>query len=97
MVKAQQIQNRAKEVMKFIDLYGNQVLFSVLKQYPFVSWCDKSIPKLGSPVRLAKDISMQKAKDLKIERLILHRDYKTTIVTDKGVYQFFAAGMQNKL
>lgn len=96
MVKVQQIQNRAKEVMKYIDLYGNVVLFSVLKQYPFVSWCDKSIPKLGSPTRLSKDISMAKVRELKIERLIAHKDYKTTIVTDKGVFQFFAAGMQNK-
>lgn len=24
------------------------------------------------------------------------KHYKTTIVTDKGVFQFFAAGMQNK-
>lgn len=96
MVKVQSIQNRAKEVMKYIDLYGNVVLFSVLKQYPFVSWCDKSIPKLGSPTRLSKDISMSKAKELKIERLIAHKDYKTTIVTDKGAFQFFAAGMQIK-
>jgi hypothetical protein len=96
MVKVESIQNRAKEVMKYIDLYGNVVMFSVLKQYPFVSWCDKSIPKEGSPTRLAKDICMKKANELKILKLIAHRDFKTTIVTDKGVFQFFASGMQNK-
>jgi len=95
MVKVQSIQNRAKEVMKYIDLYGNIVLFSVLKQYPFVSWCDKSIPKQGSPTRLSKDVEMDKAKNLKVIRLIAHKNFKTTIITDKGYYQFFASGMQN--
>lgn len=96
MVQVQSIQNKAKEVVKYIDLYGNTILFSVLKQYPFVSWCDHSIPTLGSPTRLSKDVSMSKVKNLKIIKLIAHRDFKTTIVTDKGYYQFFASGMQVK-
>ena len=96
MVKVESIQNKAKEVMKYIDLYGNEVLFSILKQYPFISWRDNSIPKLGSPTRLSKDIEMSKVKDLQIKKLIAHKDFKTTIITNKGYYQFFACGMQTK-
>lgn len=39
---------------------------------------------------------MSKAKKLIIKKAIYHHDFKTTIITDKGYYQFFASGMQLK-
>lgn len=96
MVQVQKLQQTALNIFKDLDLYGNDVLLGVLKQYPFVSWCDKSIPKLGSPTRLTKDIAADKFTQLKIHQIIAHKDFKTTIKTNVGVYQFFACGMQNK-
>lgn len=96
MVRCTEIQNKAKGLMPFIDLYGNETLFTILKQYPFVSWRDKTIPQQGSPTRLTKDIVLSKTNDCKVQRLVAHKDGKTTIFTDKGVYQFFAAGQQVK-
>lgn len=95
MVQVEKIQQTALSVFKDLDLYGNEVLLETLKQYPFISWCDKSIPKLGSPTRLTKDISVEMFKALKVNKITAHKDFKTTIHTDKGVYQFFACGMQN--
>ena len=94
MVRVHTIQKNAIEIFKFIDLYGSEILFTELKKYPFVSWRDKTIPKQGSPTRLTKDIDTEKVKDITVKKLIAHKDGKTTIVTDKGVYQFFAAGQQ---
>jgi|688.fasta_scaffold193986_5 hypothetical protein len=96
MVRVHEIQKEAQSIMPFIDLYGSVLLFTILKQYPFVSWRDKTIPQEGSPTRLTKDIEMEKAKALNVKKLIAHKDGKTTIFTDKGVYQFFAAGQQVK-
>ena len=96
MVQVESIQNKAKEVMKYIDLYSNEVLLTILKEYPFVSWRDNSIPTQGSPTRLSKDIDMSKVKDLQVKKLIAHKDFKTTIITNQGYYQFFACGMQVK-
>lgn len=90
------IQQQAKELINFIDLYGTDILFKALKQYPFVSYTNKSIPKQGSPTRLTKDICLNKAKELKVLKFISHKDGKSTVITDKGVYQFFAAGQQVK-
>ena len=94
MVHVHKIQQEAKSIIPFIDLYGNGILFSILKKYPFVSWRDKTIPKQGSPTRLTKDIDTEKVKDITVKKIIAHKDGKTTIITDKGVYQFFAAGQQ---
>lgn len=90
------IQSEAKSIMPFIDLYGNEVLFKILKKYPFVSWTSKSMPTEGSPTRLAKDIELKATKQIKVNKLVSHKDGKTTVFTDKGVYQFFAAGQQVK-
>lgn len=90
------IQNEAKSIVPFIDLYGVDALFKILKQYPFVSWTNKTIPTQGSPTRLAKDIELQTTKNLKVNKLVYHKDGKTTVFTDKGVYQFFAAGQKVK-
>lgn len=90
------IQQQAKQIIPFIDLYGTDVLFKALKQYPFVSWTNKSIPQQGSPTRLAKDVCLNKAKELKVLKFVSHKDGKSTVFTDKGVYQFFAAGQQVK-
>ena len=96
MVRVHTIQKNAIEIFKFIDLYGSEILFTELKKYPFVSWRDKTIPTQGSPTRLTKDISLENASSFKVNKIIAHKDGKTTIFTDKGVYQFFAAGQQVK-
>jgi hypothetical protein len=90
------IQQEAKGIIPFVELYGTDILFQVLKQYPFVSWTDKSIPTQGSPTRLAKDVCLNKAKELKVLKFISHKDGKSTVFTNKGVYQFFAAGQKVK-
>jgi hypothetical protein len=96
MVHVHEIQKQAKNIIPFIDLYGAAVLFQILKQYPFVSCTNKSIPTQGSPTRLTKDIEIERAKDFKVLKFISHKDGKSTVFTDKGVYQFFAAGQQVK-
>ena len=97
MVRVTEIQNKAKSIMPFIDLYGNETLFTILKQYPYVSWTNKTIPTQGSPTRLTRDIEVEKTNGFKVKKLVAHKDGKTTIFTDKGVYQFFAAGQQVKV
>jgi hypothetical protein len=96
MIKVFEIQNEAKSIMQFIDLYGNKVLFASLIKYPFVSWRDKTIPNQGSPTRLTKDININSIPEMKVSKIIAHKDGKTTIFTSIGVYQFFAAGQQIK-
>jgi hypothetical protein len=51
-IKTEKIQRQAKDIFKDIDLYGIDLLIEVLKQYPFISWRDKTIPNEGSPARL---------------------------------------------
>jgi hypothetical protein len=95
MVKVTEIQNASKEIFKYLDLYGIPLLFANLKKYPFVSWRDKSIPKLGSPTRLTKDINDEGiSKVTEVKKLILHKNGMTTIVTNVGYLQFFACGQQ---
>jgi hypothetical protein len=88
------IQQQAKQIIPFVDLYGTDALFKVLMQYPYVSWRDKTIPTQGSPTRLSKDISLENTKQFKLIKFISHKDGKSTVFTDKGVYQFFAIGQQ---
>jgi len=95
MVQVTKIQNTAKTIFKDLDLYGIPLLMRNLKRYPFVSWRDKSIPKSGSPTRLSKDIKMDGILKIKeVKELIAHKNGMTTIVTNLGYYQFFAAGQQ---
>lgn len=97
MVKISNIQNTTKDIFKYIDLYGIPMLIRSLKRYPFVSWRNNSIPEAGSPTRLSRDIKMQGVTKIKeVSKIILHRNGMTTIKTNLGYFQFFAAGQQVK-
>ena len=97
MVQVFSIQKTAKSIFEYIDLYGIELLFETLKEYPYVSWRDKSIPSEGSPTRLTKDIKKEGISKFKeVSKIILHKNGMTTIRTNIGYYQFFAAGQQVK-
>lgn len=97
MVRVSHIQNTARDIFKDIDLYGIPLLIRNLKRYPFVSHRDKSIPQQGSPTVPTKCIKMNGIIKIKeVKKLICHKNGMTTIVTNLGYYQFFAAGQQLK-
>lgn len=103
MVQTGKIQSQAKAIFKDIDLYGIDLLMETLKQYPFISWRDKTVPNEGSPSRLVSQANIKTSEQIKkdkginfaVNKLILHRNGSTTIATNLGFYQFFACGGQN--
>jgi hypothetical protein len=76
-----------KDIVQNLDLYGEPVLIEALKkQFSHVSYTlkAKKIPTCGSICRQSKDITP--SNDLKIERVIFHKDGKVSILTDKKQY-----------
>jgi len=78
--------NDLKAIAKDIDLYGSDIMLSALKkQYKAVAYTKKSIPTQGSPCRSSADI----APDLKISKVIFHKNNEVTVFTDHGNLRFF--------
>lgn len=79
--------NNLKEHAKYIDLYPADVTLLLLaSKYKYVSHtlnC-KKIPTIGSVCRKSSTISP--ADDLKIKKLIFHRNGRVSIKTDKNLY-----------
>lgn len=93
MVPVIALQNTAREIFKDLDLYGIPVLLAHLSKYPFISWRTASTPTEGSPSRLTSSISNPE-QVTEVKKLIAHKDGKTTIVTNIGYLQFYAAGQR---
>lgn len=73
-----------KEILKYPDLYGNDILLQELKkQFSIVSWAKNSTPTPGSrswPIQLIKAIK----PNVKILKPIFHRNGDLTLITTKG-------------
>jgi hypothetical protein len=93
-VQVYKIQSTAKSIFKDLDLYGIPVLIECLKKYPYISWRTKSIPTEGSPTHQTHLIKTPNAIT-EVKKLIAHKDGRTTIITNMGYLQFWAAGMLN--
>ncbi len=76
-----------KEHAKFIDLYPAEVTLGILaSKFEYVSHtlnC-KKIPTIGSVCR--KSSTINPANDLKIQKLIFHRNGRVSIKTNKNLY-----------
>lgn len=76
-----------KENYKYIDLYGDDLFFDLLKDtFSFFSFRKKSVPNLGSNTF---PVNCLKIKDCKIVKIIFHKTKKITVQTDKAFIQFF--------
>lgn len=80
------IQSAAKSIYKDIDLYGVDTLLNCLRQYSHVSWMKNSNRKSGSQTK--QSCALREGTQVEIQKLICHKDGKTTIKTDKGFLQF---------
>lgn len=94
MVRVTEIQNNAKEIFKHIDLYGVDILLTELSKYPYMSHRPKTVPQEGSPTWTTKGSGKPRINN--VISIICHRDGKTTIQTEKGFIQYWAAGQQVK-
>ena len=79
--------NILKEHAKFIDLYPAEVTLGILaSKFEYVSHtlnC-KKIPTIGSVCR--KSSTINPADNLKIKKLIFHRNGRVSIKTNKDLY-----------
>lgn len=77
-----------KDIKQYAKQYGYEIIVLVLKnRYTFVSWCPNSIPKNGSMTKHTKFLKSN--ADATIKNVILHRNKKLTLKTNKGFLQFF--------
>lgn len=76
------------EIRKYFDLYGLETILIDLKsRYFFVSFCKKSIPKIGSLT--IKTNELKTTSDAKIEKVIIHKNGNITLKTNFCFLQFF--------
>lgn len=80
-----------RELKKFSDLYGMDVLHEILvtKGYTHVSMREKSIPDDGSAVHSVHRKKSELFSLQKIEKIILHRNNDVTIKTDIAYLRYF--------
>ena len=79
--------NILKEHAKFIDLYPAEVTLGILAskfEYASHTLNCKKIPTIGSVCR--KSSTIKPADDLKIKKLIFHRNGRVSIKTNKDLY-----------
>lgn len=75
------------EIKKYYDLYGYDVIATVLKsKFYFVSFCKNSIPGPGSLTLKTEKLNV--LSDAKIEKVILHKNLNLTIKTNYGFLKF---------
>jgi hypothetical protein len=86
----EQLKQQKRKTLKnrYEPLYGLEILhlLAVKDGYNFCSFASKSIPTAGS-----ETLKIEKCKQLinhEVNKVIIHRDYRITVCTDKGYIQY---------
>lgn len=82
--------NTIKSIFNSIDLYGNDVLITAIKQkYEYISYTKngKTLPKDGSRCFQTSKLTVQ--NDVKFTKLIEHKNGAITLKTEQGYLVIF--------
>jgi len=75
------------DLKNYCDLLPKITLKQLKKQFIFVSYCQNSIPGNGSQTYKSEKLNIKTIK--KVFKMILHKNKKVTLKTEKGFFQFF--------